>query len=262
MNLGQILELHLGMAAKKLGVHVATPVFDGADTNDIAEMMKEAKMEPDGKTILYDGRTGEPFDNRVSVGVMYMIKLHHMVDDKLHARSTGPYSLVTQQPLGGKAQMGGQRFGEMEVWALEAYGAAHVLQEILTVKSDDVLGRVKVYEALVKGEDFEITGIPESFRVLMKELQALGLNLSIIDDQNKEYQLKEIEDQEYKEDMNLNIDDIDIPARQIVPDNESPEEVLEDEEEEYQDDLDSLDDAEFDVEEELFFETGLEKGDE
>ncbi len=262
MNLGQILELHLGMAAKKLGVHVATPVFDGANTNDIAEMMKEAGMEPDGKTVLYDGRTGEPFDNRVCVGVMYMIKLHHMVDDKLHARSTGPYSLVTQQPLGGKAQMGGQRFGEMEVWALEAYGAAHVLQEILTVKSDDVLGRVKVYEALVKGEDFEITGIPESFRVLMKELQALGLNLSIIDDQNKEYQLKEIEDQEYKEDMNLNIDDIDIPARQIIPDPETPEEVLEEEEEEYEDDLDSIDDTEFDAEEELFFETGLEKGDE
>ena len=263
MNLGQILELHLGMAAKKLGVHVATPVFDGANTNDIAEMMEEAKMAPDGKTILYDGRTGEPFDNRVSVGVMYMIKLHHMVDDKLHARSTGPYSLVTQQPLGGKAQMGGQRFGEMEVWALEAYGAAHVLQEVLTVKSDDVLGRVKVYESLVKGEDFEITGIPESFRVLMKELQALGLNLSIIDDQNKEYQLKEIEDQEYKEDMNLNMDDIDIPARQIVPDKETPEEEeLEEEEEEYQDDLDSLDDAEFDAEEELFFESKLEKGDE
>ena len=253
MNLGQILELHLGMAAKKLGVHVATPVFDGANTNDIEEMMEEAKMAPDGKTILYDGRTGEPFDNRVSVGV----------DDKLHARSTGPYSLVTQQPLGGKAQMGGQRFGEMEVWALEAYGAAHVLQEVLTVKSDDVLGRVKVYESLVKGEDFEITGIPESFRVLMKELQALGLNLSIIDDQNKEYQLKEIEDQEYKDDMNLNIDDIDIPARQIVPNNEtSVEEMVEDEEEEYQDDLDSLDDAEFDAEEELFFESELEKGDE
>ncbi|MBR4262008.1 MAG: DNA-directed RNA polymerase subunit beta [Bacilli bacterium] len=263
MNLGQILELHLGMAAKKLGVHVATPVFDGARTSDIEEMMAEAGMEPDGKTVLYDGRTGEPFDNRVSVGVMYMIKLHHMVDDKLHARSTGPYSLVTQQPLGGKAQMGGQRFGEMEVWALEAYGAAHVLQEILTVKSDDVLGRVKVYEALVKGEDFEITGIPESFRVLMKELQALGLNLSIIDDQNKEYQLKEIEDQEYKEDMNLNIDDIDIPARQIVPDQEtSTEEIIEEEEEEYQDDLDSLDDAEFNAEEELFFENELEKGDE
>ena len=192
-----------------------------------------------------------------------MLKLHHLVDDKIHARSTGPYSLVTQQPLGGKAQFGGQRFGEMEVWALEAYGAAHVLQEVLTVKSDDVLGRVKVYESLVKGEDFEITGIPESFRVLMKELQALGLNLSIIDDQNKEYQLKEIEDQEYKEDMNLNMDDIDIPARQIVPDKETPEEEeLEEEEEEYQDDLDSLDDAEFNAEEELFFENELEKGDE
>ena len=177
MNIGQILELHLGMAAKKLGVHVATPVFDGASSEDIADMMAEAGMDPDGKTVLYNGRTGEPFDNRVSVGVMYMIKLHHMVDDKLHARSTGPYSLVTQQPLGGKAQFGGQRFGEMEVWALYAYGAAHTLQEILTVKSDDVIGRVKVYEAIVKGQDINQAGVPESFRVLMKEFQALGLDL-------------------------------------------------------------------------------------
>ena len=146
MNIGQILELHLGMAGKKLGVHFATPVLDGAKREDIAAAMKEAGMDEDGKTILYDGRTGDPFDSRISVGVMYMIKLHHMVDDKLHARATGPYSLVTQQPLGGKAQLGGQRFGEMEVWALEAYGASHVLQEILTYKSDDVVGRVKVYE--------------------------------------------------------------------------------------------------------------------
>ena len=175
MNLGQILELHLGMAAKKLGVHVATPVFDGATIEEIYEMMDEAGMDQDGKTILYDGKTGEPFENRVSVGVMYMIKLHHMVDDKLHARSTGPYSLVTQQPLGGKAQFGGQRFGEMEVWALYAYGAAHVLQEIMTVKSDDVNGRVKVYEALVKGKTITTAGVPESFRVLIKEFQALGL---------------------------------------------------------------------------------------
>ena len=264
MNLGQILELHLGMAAKKLGVHVATPVFDGADTEDIENMMKEAKMELDGKTILYDGRTGEPFDNRVSVGVMYMIKLHHMVDDKLHARSTGPYSLVTQQPLGGKAQMGGQRFGEMEVWALEAYGASHVLQEILTVKSDDVLGRVKVYEALVKGEDFEITGIPESFRVLMKELQALGLNLSIIDSENKEYQLKEIEDEEYKEDMGLDIDDIEIPARQIQPEEPNDtDETEEDPDDEFEEeDLDEMSDDEFDEDEMFKFESVLEKGDE
>ena len=150
MNIGQILELHLGMAAKKLGYHIATPVFDGAEVEEIQEMMAKAGMDPDGKTVLYDGRTGEPFDNRICVGIMYMIKLMHMVDDKLHARSTGPYSLVTQQPLGGKAQFGGQRFGEMEVWALYAYGAAHILQEMLTVKSDDVVGRVKVYEALVK----------------------------------------------------------------------------------------------------------------
>ena len=200
MNIGQILELHLGMAAKKLGVHVATPVFDGATSEDIAEMMAEAGMEPDGKTVLYDGRTGEPFDNRVSVGVMYMIKLHHMVDDKLHARSTGPYSLVTQQPLGGKAQFGGQRFGEMEVWALYAYGAAHTLQEILTVKSDDVIGRVKVYESIVKGQDVNQAGVPESFRVLMKEFQALGLDLKIINDAGEAIDLKEIEEAEDRED--------------------------------------------------------------
>ena len=166
MNLGQILEIHMGMAAKKLGVHIATPVFDGAHISDIEEMMAEAGMDKDGKTVLYDGRTGEPFDNRIAVGVMYMIKLHHMVDDKLHARSTGPYSLVTQQPLGGKAQFGGQRFGEMEVWALYAYGAAHTLQEILTVKSDDVVGRVKVYESIIKGQEINQAGVPESFRVL------------------------------------------------------------------------------------------------
>ena len=182
MNIGQVLELHLGMAAKKLGVHVATPVFDGAKGEDIAAMMKEAGMDEDGKTILYDGRTGRPFDNKVSVGVMYMIKLHHMVEDKMHARATGPYSLVTQQPLGGKAQFGGQRFGEMEVWALYAYGAAHTLQEILTVKSDDVVGRVKVYEALVKGNKIDQAGVPESFRVLIKEFQALGLDIQIIND--------------------------------------------------------------------------------
>ena len=196
MNLGQILELHMGMAAKKLGVQEATPVFDGAHISDIEEMMAEAGMDKDGKTILYDGRTGEPFDNRISVGVMYMIKLHHMVDDKLHARSTGPYSLVTQQPLGGKAQFGGQRFGEMEVWALYAYGAAYTLQEMMTVKSDDVVGRVKVYEAIVKGQEINQAGVPESFRVLMKEFQALGLDVSIINDEGKSLQLKEIEEAE------------------------------------------------------------------
>ena len=166
--------------------------------------MAEAGMDPDGKTVLYDGRTGEPFDNRISVGVMYMIKLHHMVDDKLHARSTGPYSLVTQQPLGGKAQFGGQRFGEMEVWALYAYGAAYTLQEMMTVKSDDVVGRVKVYEAIVKGEEVNRAGVPESFRVLMKEFQALGLDISIINEEGESLGLKQIEesDDEVEEPLN------------------------------------------------------------
>ena len=196
MNIGQILELHMGMAAKKLGVHIATPVLDGAKKDDIDAMLAEAGMDPDGKTVLYDGRTGEPFDNRISVGVMYMIKLHHMVDDKLHARATGPYSLVTQQPLGGKAQFGGQRFGEMEVWALEAYGASHVLQEILTYKSDDVMGRVKVYEAIVKGQSLPEPSIPESFRVLIKEFQALGLNISVINNDDETVSICDLEKDE------------------------------------------------------------------
>ncbi len=196
MNLGQILELHLGMAAKTLGIHVATPVFDGATRNEIVEALEEAGLDKDGKMWLYDGRTGERFDNRISVGVMYMIKLDHMVDDKLHARSTGPYSLVTQQPLGGKAQFGGQRFGEMEVWALYAYGAAHILQEMMTVKSDDVTGRVKVYEALVKGEDLPKPSVPESFRVVIKEFQALGLDITVLDQDGKFVELKELEEAE------------------------------------------------------------------
>ncbi|MFA7688648.1 MAG: DNA-directed RNA polymerase subunit beta, partial [Bacilli bacterium] len=182
MNIGQVLEMHLGLAAKTLNIHVSTPVFDGASYPEIEEMMKEANIAEDGKTWLYDGRTGDKFDQRICVGVMYMIKLNHMIDDKLHARATGPYSLVTQQPLGGKAQFGGQRFGEMEVWALYAYGAAHTLQEMMTVKSDDVIGRVKVYEALVKGNPIQEAGVPESFRVLIKEFQALGLDISIIND--------------------------------------------------------------------------------
>ncbi|MDR2465733.1 MAG: DNA-directed RNA polymerase subunit beta [Streptococcaceae bacterium] len=194
MNIGQVMELHLGMAARTLGIHVATPVFDGAHDEDLWETVKEAGMANDAKTILYDGRTGEPFDNRVSVGVMYMIKLHHMVDDKLHARSIGPYSLVTQQPLGGKAQFGGQRFGEMEVWALEAYGAAYILQEILTYKSDDVVGRVKTYEAIVKGERIPQPGVPESFRVLVKELQSLGLDMRVLDDEENEVELRDMDD--------------------------------------------------------------------
>ncbi len=196
MNLGQILELHLGMAAKSLGIHVATPVFDGATRKEIVDALEEAGLDKDGKMWLYDGRTGERFDNRISVGVMYMIKLDHMVDDKLHARSTGPYSLVTQQPLGGKAQFGGQRFGEMEVWALYAYGAAHILQEMMTVKSDDVTGRVRVYEALVKGEDLPKPSVPESFRVVIKEFQALGLDITVLNKDGKYVELKELEEAE------------------------------------------------------------------
>ena len=195
MNLGQILEVHLGGAAKALGWHVSTPVFDGATQEDVEELLQQAGMNPDGKSILYDGRTGDPFDKPITVGVMYMLKLHHLVDDKIHARSTGPYSLVTQQPLGGKAQFGGQRFGEMEVWALEAYGAAYTLQEMLTVKSDDVVGRVKTYEAIVKGENIPEPGVPESFKVLVKELQSLGLDVRLYSEDNKELELKEnIED--------------------------------------------------------------------
>ena len=232
MNLGQILELHMGMAAKKLGEYVATPVFDGAHISDIEEMMEEAGMDKDGKTVLYDGRTGEPFDNRISVGIMYMIKLHHMVDDKLHARSTGPYSLVTQQPLGGKAQFGGQRFGEMEVWALYAYGAAYTLQEMMTVKSDDVVGRVKVFESIVKGQEINEAGIPESFRVLMKEFQALGLDISIINDEGQALDLKEIEEAEEKAEA----EELDRATREAIEDNtkdmvkEIKEEIIEDDE--------------------------------
>ena len=242
MNIGQLLELHLGMAAKKLGVYVATPVLDGAKREDIDAMMKEAGMDPDGKTVLYDGRTGEPFDNRISVGVMYMIKLHHMVDDKLHARATGPYSLVTQQPLGGKAQFGGQRFGEMEVWALEAYGASHVLQEILTYKSDDVVGRVKVYESIVKGVPLPNPSIPESFRVLIKEFQALGLDISVIEDDDKVIGINELE----KED-----DDDDMPIAEEVPKNNLIKEFDSLEEENDDDYDDESKDDEFDDDEDF-----------
>ncbi len=194
MNIGQVLDLHLGMAARKLGIHVTSPVFDGARDEDIWAALKEAGLPSDGKTVLYDGRTGEAFDNRVAVGVMYYMKLAHMVDDKIHARSIGPYSLVTQQPLGGKAQFGGQRFGEMEVWALEAYGAAYTLQEILTYKSDDVVGRVKTYEAIVKGEQIPQPGVPESFRVLVKELQSLGLDMKVLDVQKQEIELRDMDE--------------------------------------------------------------------
>ena len=246
MNLGQVLELHLGMAAKKLGVHVATPVFDGATEEDILDMMKEAGMDLDGKTDLYDGRTGRKFDNRVSVGVMYMIKLCHMVEDKMHARATGPYSLVTQQPLGGKAQFGGQRFGEMEVWALYAYGAAHTLQEILTVKSDDVIGRVKVYEELVKGQKVDQAGVPESFRVLIKEFQALGLDIQIINDKNETLDLKDIEKEEAKQNLPTSIDDIEIKKLSKSEDDEEEdddEELEDDLDNEFEDELDDYDDS-------------------
>ncbi|KXT75380.1 DNA-directed RNA polymerase subunit beta [Streptococcus sp. DD12] len=206
MNIGQVMELHLGMAARELGIHIATPVFDGASSEDLWATVKEAGMASDAKTVLYDGRTGEPFDNRVSVGVMYMIKLHHMVDDKLHARSTGPYSLVTQQPLGGKAQFGGQRFGEMEVWALEAYGASNVLQEILTYKSDDVNGRLKAYEAITKGKPIPKPGVPESFRVLVKELQSLGLDMRVLDEDDREVELRDLD--ELDDDEVMHVDDL------------------------------------------------------
>ncbi|ANY74200.1 DNA-directed RNA polymerase subunit beta [Paenibacillus ihbetae] len=196
MNIGQVLEVHLGMAALQLGIHVATPVFDGANEYDVFDTMEEAGMQRNGKTVLYDGRTGERFEREVTVGVMHMIKLAHMVDDKIHARSTGPYSLVTQQPLGGKAQFGGQRFGEMEVWALEAYGAAYTLQEILTVKSDDVVGRVKTYESIVKGENVPEPGVPESFKVLIKELQSLGMDVKILSENEEEIEMKELDDED------------------------------------------------------------------
>ena len=250
MNIGQILELHLGMAAKKLNVHVATPVLDGAKKEDIAAMMEEAGMDADGKTVLYDGRTGEPFDNRISVGVMYMIKLHHMVDDKLHARATGPYSLVTQQPLGGKAQFGGQRFGEMEVWALEAYGAAHVLQEILTYKSDDVIGRVKVYESIVKGTPLPSPGLPESFRVLIKEFQALGLDISVINNDDEIIDMRQLESDDEDDDIVVEEIPKTNPFKDIdnYEDDDIDEENLLDEE---TDELDEAIDDEFEYEEDL-----------
>ena len=253
MNLGQVLEVHLGMAAKALGWKVATPVFDGASDEEIKELLLKAGLREDGKSILIDGRTGEKFDNPVTVGVMYMLKLHHLVDDKIHARSTGPYSLVTQQPLGGKAQFGGQRFGEMEVWALEAYGAAYTLQEMLTVKSDDVVGRVKTYEAIVKGENVPEPGVPESFKVLIKELQSLGLDIRLYSQDNEELEIKEhidegidYEEAKLEEDV-LEQNDLDENYIEIDEDNE---EILLDVDEEIMDDdelfteLDDDDDAE------------------
>ena len=208
MNIGQVLEVHLGIAAKKLGWKIMTPVFDGANEKDIADCLEKAGMRPDGKSILYDGRTGEQFDNPVTVGIMYYLKLHHLVDDKIHARSTGPYSLVTQQPLGGKAQFGGQRFGEMEVWALEAYGAAYTLQEILTVKSDDVVGRVKAYEAIIKGQNIPTPGVPESFKVLIRELRSLALDVRVLDEDGNEITLKDSSAEEMENVKNVAPDDV------------------------------------------------------
>ncbi|MDL2327788.1 DNA-directed RNA polymerase subunit beta [Ruminococcaceae bacterium OttesenSCG-928-A11] len=234
MNIGQVLEVHLGFAAKALGWKVASPVFDGANEYDIMDCLEQAGLERDGKSVVYDGRTGDKFDNRVTVGYMYYMKLHHLVDDKIHARSTGPYSLVTQQPLGGKAQFGGQRFGEMEVWALEAYGAAYTLQEILTVKSDDVVGRVKTYEAIVKGQSVPKAGIPESFRVLIKELQSLGLDMVVQDEDGEEIDLK----QTYDEDEGGYVPDLSVGDDVLVEDElagYTTEEVVEDEDGEFED---------------------------
>ena len=244
MNIGQVLEVHLGYAAKALGWKVATPVFDGATEEDIMEALKEAGYNEDGKSVLYDGRTGEPFDNRVTVGYMHMLKLAHLVDDKIHARSTGPYSLVTQQPLGGKAQFGGQRFGEMEVWALEAYGAAYTLQEILTVKSDDVVGRVKTYEAIVKGENVPEPGVPESFKVLIKELQSLALDIKVLDGDGNEVILRETLDDDEVEELPVNIagfeDDELVQAKAAEPEDELLAEEEADEEETESDIIDEV----------------------
>ena len=253
MNIGQVLEVHLGRAAKELGWKVCTPVFDGAHESDIQACLKAAGLREDGKTILYDGRTGQPFDNPVTVGYMYYLKLHHLVDDKIHARSTGPYSLVTQQPLGGKAQFGGQRFGEMEVWALEAYGAAYTLQEILTVKSDDVVGRVKTYEAIVKGQNVPKPGIPESFKVLIKELQSLGLDIKVLDKDNQEIDLKQTFDDDDDE-IGLTLPDETLSEQNVADDlsgfgleDESGEAIFEEEESE----LDDQDDDGFADEENM-----------
>ncbi len=243
MNIGQVLEVHLGIAARKLGWKIMTPVFDGANEQDIAECLEKAGMRPDGKSILYDGRTGEPFDNPVTVGIMYYLKLHHLVDDKIHARSTGPYSLVTQQPLGGKAQFGGQRFGEMEVWALEAYGAAYTLQEILTVKSDDVIGRVKAYEAIIKGQNIPTPGVPESFKVLIRELQSLALDVRVLDEDGNEIVLKDSSAEEIENMRNVVAADVGETVNDGISGGFYMEdengEAIEEEADEYSDDFDS-----------------------
>ncbi|MEN6417969.1 MAG: DNA-directed RNA polymerase subunit beta [Clostridiaceae bacterium] len=238
MNIGQVLELHLGAACKNLGIKIATPVFDGATESDIKELLVKAGLKEDGKTVLYDGRSGEPFERRISVGYMYYLKLAHLVDDKIHARSTGPYSLVTQQPLGGKAQFGGQRFGEMEVWALEAYGAAYTLQEILTVKSDDVVGRVKTYEAIVKGDNVPPAGVPESFKVLIKELQSLALDIKVLSDTREEIQIGEDDDDDIAP-LDINLGGLEDAPAGLAPLGEEEDEELDD-----FDDFDDFDEAE------------------
>ncbi|MGB4503745.1 MAG: DNA-directed RNA polymerase subunit beta, partial [Syntrophaceticus sp.] len=239
MNIGQILECHLGRAAHKMGIYTASPVYDGAVEDDIMDTLEKAEFPRDGKTVLYDGRTGEPYDNEITVGYIYMMKLAHLVDDKIHARSTGPYSLVTQQPLGGKAQFGGQRFGEMEVWALEAYGAAYTLQEILTVKSDDIVGRVKTYEAIVKGENVPEPGVPESFKVLIKELQSLSLDVRVLTETNEEVEIKDDEDDVEETAKELELDESSVPAvsgraKKSAPALDEEEEEEDDEEEKYE----------------------------
>jgi DNA-directed RNA polymerase subunit beta len=236
MNIGQVLEIHLGMAAKALSektgqpVKFATPVFDGITNEELTQIMEEAETSMDGKIVLRDGKTGEPYDERISVGVMYMIKLAHMVDDKLHARATGPYSLVTQQPLGGKAQNGGQRFGEMEVWALEAYGAAHTLEEILTVKSDDINGRTKTYDAIIKGKRIPDPGIPESFNVLKNELQALALDVRMLDADGNEVSISRVDDDDRdveKDSSATVIEDTEgLQVRDTIDEEEAPEAVM------------------------------------
>ena len=254
MNIGQVLEVHLGYVAKMLGWRIATPVFDGATEDDIVELFKQQGLEPDGKTVLYDGRSGEPFENRVTVGYMYIMKLHHLVDDKIHARSTGPYSLVTQQPLGGKAQFGGQRFGEMEVWALEAYGAANTLQEILTVKSDDVVGRVKTYEAIVKGENIPEPGVPESFKVLIKEMQALALDVKVLGDVGEEIAIKEsVDDDMSGLEVNIEGAEMDGIAEQRPGSKDRSEEDFSDISFEELDvpEIDNLEDIDLDIEEDV-----------
>ena len=263
MNLGQILELHLGMAGKKLGVHYATPIFDSATEKDIQEEVAEAGLDPDYKTWLYDGKTGEKFDKRVSVGVMYMIRLVHMVDDKIHARATGPYSMVTQQPLGGKAQFGGQRFGEMEVWALYAYGAAHILQEVLTIKSDDVVGRVRVYEALVKGKPIPEPGVPESFRVLIKEFQALGLDIQIVSKDGTLKEIKDLESEEDKDDAPVSIEEIGKHEDEDIPES-NYEDVKDEDDEEFNDVEPTDEDLEYEEEYGLddFQDDAYERGEE